>query len=532
MVSTRKYWELVHHKDATNQWEMSGRRNLLDQTELVLSAMFKLAVLAGVVGLPLLLLGLTLGIYSYFYSFDRILPGVDAGGIRLAGKTMSQAAIEIHKVWNLENRISVTDGSQVWNVPPYELGLRVDPLATAVSAYQIGRNEDLLGGFEEILIGFGEKRPVELVVVLEEQKARSSMEALAGLVYTAPQNATLYLEGGSLVSVPAVAGLALDVEETLAHLSSNKDSFVSESVFQLTLQQVPPQLDDVTPAINEVKQLLEIQRTILLYDPVINDYMHWDIAQEDMVSLIRIDNTETGPQVTIDEAEAAAYLEVVSQSIGSERWFEIPDYLASFMQSLNRGSPATVVLKYKPASYTVEPGDTLIRIGWKVGLPYWKIIEANPGLDPEALYTGQQLRVPPKDAMLPLPVIPEKRIVISIGQQRLWAYQEGELLSEHVISTGIDRSPTQPGIFQVRTHELNAYASLWDLYMPHFIGIYEAWPGFFNGIHGLPTLSSGQRLWADVLGRPASYGCIILDLPAAEWLYNWAEPGVVVEIVA
>jgi LysM repeat protein len=248
--------------------------------------------------------------------------------------------------------------------------------------------------------------------------------------------------------------------------------------------------------------------------------------------LIRIDNTETGPQVSIDESEAAAYLEAVSHSIGSDRWFEISDYRASFMQSLSKGSPLTIILKYRPETYTVEPGDTLIRIGWKVGLPYWKIVEANPGLDPEALYTGQQLRVPPKDAMLPLPVIPEKRIVISIREQRLWAYQEGELLSEHVISTGIDRSPTQPGIFQVRTHELNAYASLWDLYMPHFIGIYEAWPGFFNGIHGLPTLSSGQRLWADVLGRPASYGCIILDLPAAEWLYNWAEPGVVVEIVA
>jgi LysM repeat protein len=530
MVSTRKYWELVHHKDAASLWEMSGRRNTLAQTELVISAMFKLAILVGMVGLPLLLLGFTLGVYSYFYSFDRILPGVEAGEVRLAGKTMTQAAIEIHRVWNLENRINVTDGSQVWNVPHYELGIQVDPLATAASAFQIGRNEGLHGGLREILAGFVEKRPVELVVVMEGQKARSSMEALAGLVYTAPQNATLYLEGGSLVSVPAVAGIALDVEETLANLSSNKDFLMSESVFQLTLQPVSPQVDDLTPVINEVKQLLEVQRTILFYDPVIDDYLNWAIAQEDILSMIRIDNTETGPQVSIDESGAAAYLEAVSHSIGSDRWFEISDYRSPFIQSISKGSPVTIVLKYKPAAYTVEPGDTLIRIGWKVGLPYWKIIEANPGLDPEALYSGQQLRVPPKDAMLPLPVIPEKRIVISIGEQRLWAYQEGELLSEHVISTGIDRSPTQPGIFQVRTHELNAYASLWDLYMPHFIGIYEAWPGFFNGIHGLPTLSNGQRLWADVLGRPASYGCIILDLPAAEWLYNWAEPGVVVEI--
>jgi lipoprotein-anchoring transpeptidase ErfK/SrfK len=66
--------------------------------------------------------------------------------------------------------------------------------------------------------------------------------------------------------------------------------------------------------------------------------------------------------------------------------------------------------------------------------------------------------------------------------------------------------------------------------MPHFLGIYEAWPGFMNGIHGLPTLSNGVRLWESILGRPASFGCIILDLQAAQDLYFWAEDGVVVEI--
>jgi lipoprotein-anchoring transpeptidase ErfK/SrfK len=132
--------------------------------------------------------------------------------------------------------------------------------------------------------------------------------------------------------------------------------------------------------------------------------------------------------------------------------------------------------------------------------------------------------------MLPLPIVPNKRIVISISQQRMWTYENGALRSEEIISTGIDRSPTHPGVFQVQTHEQLAYASVWDLYMPHFMGIYEGWPGFMNGIHGLPTLSNGTRMWANSLGRKASYGCIILNLQAAEDLYNWAENGVIVEI--
>jgi lipoprotein-anchoring transpeptidase ErfK/SrfK len=109
-------------------------------------------------------------------------------------------------------------------------------------------------------------------------------------------------------------------------------------------------------------------------------------------------------------------------------------------------------------------------------------------------------------------------------------YQQGEEIRDFVISTGMAGSDTLPGIFQVQAHYLNAYGSRWDLWMPHFLTIYQAPSGLENGIHGLPLLSSGVRLWADVLGRPASFGCVILDLEAAEWLYGWAEDGVVVEI--
>jgi hypothetical protein len=112
------------------------------------------------------------------------------------------------------------------------------------------------------------------------------------------------------------------------------------------------------------------------------------------------------------------------------------------------------------------------------------------------------ITIPPRDTLLPLPIVVDKRIVISISEQRLLTYEDGELLSEHVISTGIARSPTLPGVFQVQSHYENAYASNWDLWMPHFLGIYEAVPGFWNGIHGLPLLSNGVRLWENVLGRP------------------------------
>ena len=64
----------------------------------------------------------------------------------------------------------------------------------------------------------------------------------------------------------------------------------------------------------------------------------------------------------------------------------------------------------------------------------------------------------------------------------------------------------------------------------NWLTIYEAVPGFTDGIHGLPLLHNGVRLWGNVLGQPASYGCIIMSLKEAEDLYNWAANGTVVEI--
>jgi lipoprotein-anchoring transpeptidase ErfK/SrfK len=145
---------------------------------------------------------------------------------------------------------------------------------------------------------------------------------------------------------------------------------------------------------------------------------------------------------------------------------------------------------------------------------------------------GQVIEIPSPDVMLPLPVVENKRIVVSISRQRMWAYQDGGLVWEWTVSTGIASSPTAPGVFQVQSHDGTAYASSWDLWMPYFMGIYRPVPSssFMNGFHGFPTRDGATLLWTGNLGYPVTFGCILLDTGNAALLYEWAEDGVVVEI--
>ena len=111
----------------------------------------------------------------------------------------------------------------------------------------------------------------------------------------------------------------------------------------------------------------------------------------------------------------------------------------------------------------------------------------------------------------------------------MYAYQDGALLYDFVASTGLPGLDTRPGAYSVLNKIPNAYGANWDIWMPNWLGIY--WAGSLqNGIHALPILPGGGRLWDGWLGTPVSYGCVILGVWEAQALYDWAEVGTPVSI--
>ena len=121
-----------------------------------------------------------------------------------------------------------------------------------------------------------------------------------------------------------------------------------------------------------------------------------------------------------------------------------------------------------------------------------------------------------------------KYVLVSISEQHLYAYENGQLVYSFVASTGMGNS-TRVGSFQVLDKIPNAYGANWNIWMPNWMGIY--WSGTLeNGIHALPILPGGGRLWSGYLGTPISYGCVVLGVDEAMQLYDWAEVGTPVEI--
>ena len=121
-----------------------------------------------------------------------------------------------------------------------------------------------------------------------------------------------------------------------------------------------------------------------------------------------------------------------------------------------------------------------------------------------------------------------KYILVDISEQHMYVYEGDALVYSFVASTGMNNA-TRAGNFAVQSKIPNAYGSTWDIWMPSWLGIYWS-GGLENGIHALPILPNGATLWAGFLGRPISYGCVVLGGYDAKVLYDWAEIGTPVEI--
>ncbi|MBL1136748.1 MAG: L,D-transpeptidase family protein [Chloroflexi bacterium] len=464
------------------------------------------------------------------YGGGKILPGVHSAGVDLGGKSETEAAAAIQAAWQNEG-VLLRDGDRTWRIDPTLLGIAIDAQATARAAQDYGRSE---GGFRAKIKGlFG--ADIAPVVVIDPALAQTGLNDLAAQVNLPALNAGVQLVNGQVQPTPAQDGRVLDVQATLMALQQNPGQELADGVIDLVMMAVLPTITDSSAMVAQATILLASPLNINAYDPITNQSTYWSLSPEQWAAFLMAvsdPNSPTGLSLNMDTSLIKTFLEQQSGTLGADRYLKVDEGVASIQQAIAIMRTDPVIRVYHhDTEYTVKSGDTFSSIAYDFGVPYPWIQAANPGV-PDDLSVGQTLTIPSLDEFLPLPIVPNKRIVVSISQQHVWVYENGQVIWDWVASTGISSSPTSPGVFQIQSHEEEAYAGNWNLWMPHFMGVYRPVPSsdFMNGFHGFPTRGSSQLLWTGDLGHPVTYGCILVSSDNAALLFDWAEPGVVVEI--
>lgn len=109
---------------------------------------------------------------------------------------------------------------------------------------------------------------------------------------------------------------------------------------------------------------------------------------------------------------------------------------------------------------------------------------------------------------------------VDLSDQRMYAYEGDTLVRTFIVSTGTWQTPTLTGRFKVWIKLRSAPMSGPGYYLPDvpYIMYYDG----DYGIHG--------TYWHNNFGVPMSHGCVNLSIPDAEWAYNFASVGTVVNV--
>jgi lipoprotein-anchoring transpeptidase ErfK/SrfK len=179
--------------------------------------------------------------------------------------------------------------------------------------------------------------------------------------------------------------------------------------------------------------------------------------------------------------------------------------------------------------YTVQRGEELALIAKKFNVAMGDIVALNDIKNPDLLYPGQELLIPAtgiwvptdKDAPTP-PTSTGKAIVVSLKNQRIYAYENGKLVHSALTSTGKLGTETIPGDYKVYVKYASTRMRGPDYDIPNVPWTMYFYQGY--GIHG--------AFWHNNFGRVMSHGCVNLETQEAKWFFDFAPVGTPVRVLA
>lgn len=183
-------------------------------------------------------------------------------------------------------------------------------------------------------------------------------------------------------------------------------------------------------------------------------------------------------------------------------------------------------------THVVQPGEHLSQIARQYGVDWMSIARANNIANPNTIYAGQTLIIPAPgsiedfgiiEPIAPSPVVAAGRsIVVDLSDQRIYAYEDGVLQRNVLVSTGLWGTPTVQGDFTIYIKHVSQTMSGPGYYLPDVPYVMYFYQGY--GIHG--------TYWHNNFGTPMSHGCVNLPTPEAEWFFNFASIGTPVHVQA
>lgn len=278
-----------------------------------------LALTAGLILLLALMLVVNL-VFTLVYA-NRILPGVSMNGVQLGGLSIDQATSEIARSIRFTETGSVLllASEKSWAAAPVQLGVYLDPLSSAKSAFAVGRR----GSIDFILLqrfaSLSDGTEVFPTFIYDQKAAVSYLNQVAVQVNQPIREASLGLQGTEVIVNQGQPGRQLDYAASLDAINRQVQT-MQDGVVQLSVVQSDPVILDASIQGDQARKILS-QPFTLAVPPGSNNNEPVQIQPSSLAQLLTFERITNGSgaayQVAVNQALMTAYLNSIEHNLNT-----------------------------------------------------------------------------------------------------------------------------------------------------------------------------------------------------------------------
>lgn len=436
---------------------------------------------------------------------SAVTTGRMAPGVSIAGKDVSflsrKQTFDYLSKQNLERTFTIRVGDKVFTSSSDNLGAHYDIATTVDTAYQIGHNQPL-GILDTTSIGNGGE--IGYAYNVDLVKLKTFTDSIIRSVGYGAQNASLQVVDGRVEIIPDKDGLRVDQKYLNKILAiSLQDAKDQNIVLQPQTVKADILASDTTDAKVQAEEILS--KTINLnfegkkYSPDRSAMGHMIVFRE-----VVGNNSKPQLQANISPEQVAGYVQGVANQIN----------ITPINKKINiRNGVSSVEREGKDGRAINQQAvvDEIVNT-----LQNKQSVSININSSPVAFQTETN-----RTTGLDIGTY----IEVSLSQQRLWAYQDNQVIFATPITSGASGYGfgTQTGLFAIyskqRSRYLNGSQYGWsynvfvDYWMP------------FNGGYGLHDADWRSSFGGQDYINGGSHGCVNMSKSSAAFLYNWSSVG-------
>ena len=245
----------------------------------------------------LIFLGLVLVwvlVHQLMYT-GRVFPGVSVAGVDLSGMSPADGALKLSQrlAYPTSGKVIFRQEDKAWATSPVQLGLVLDASTSARAAYNLGRTGSLVTALSDQIQEHCFGHTIAPVLIFDQRVADQYLQGLAQQVDQPLIEATLQIDGTNVTTVPGQVGRIVNIDATLAKLSSQLQTFRDGDV-SLATQEFQPSFIDLSTQAQVARAILLQPLQLTIPDARADDPGPWVYQPDVFANLLEIQKGQDG----------------------------------------------------------------------------------------------------------------------------------------------------------------------------------------------------------------------------------------------